>query len=224
VERDLTVLAYATFDDLYAYCFEVAASVGLLCLPVFGRSDPLARRHAVDLGVGMQLTNILRDVAEDGSRGRVYIPRADLARFGISEPDLPRESAGTDGGGDRAPGRPKAREPSGLDALVRFEAARARRFLTSGRRLLPLLEARERFCPAALASIYGALLERIEARGAEALETRVSLPARRKLWLAATSYARARDRSPAGVGDGGAPKQKRRDSHLGESRFDHPRA
>ncbi len=177
VERDLTARRYATFDELFAYCFEVASSVGLLCLPVFGRRDALARRHAVDLGVGMQLTNILRDLAEDAANGRVYLPQADLRRFGLEEEGL----------GAVGPRRPDHR----LEALVRFEAARARRFMASGARLLPLLEPRERFCPWMLAAIYGEVLTRIERRGAAAIGGRVSLSGTRKLWLAARALASA---------------------------------
>jgi phytoene synthase len=193
VERDLSSPRYATFDELFAYCFEVASSVGLLCLPVFGRRDALARRHAVDLGVGMQLTNILRDLAEDGARGRVYLPLADLRRFGLEEEEL-RELASRSAGGDgdqgsRQLGRGSVAGQDGadrrLDDLVRFEAARARRFMASGAGLLPLLHPRERFCPWMLAAIYGEVLTRIERLGGAVLGRRVSLSGARKLWLAA---------------------------------------
>lgn len=183
VERDLTQRRYATFDDLYAYCFEVASSVGLLCLPVFGRRDALARRHAIDLGIGMQLTNILRDLAEDGLRDRVYVPQEDLRRFGLGEETL----VGTPG---RAAER--ARDVgTAFDALVGFEAARARSFLRSGSRLLPLLPPRSRFCPAALAAIYGDLLETIEESGRRVLLRRVELSAWRKAWLSVRAYVAA---------------------------------
>jgi phytoene synthase len=177
IERDLAPRRYETFDELYAYCFEVAASVGLLCLPVFGRHDALARRHAVDLGIGMQLTNILRDLAEDTARDRVYLPLADLRRFGMSEADLAGGLAAAD---------------QRVAALVRFEAARARRFLRSGCRLLPLLEPRERFCPAVLGDVYGELLDRIERSGAGVLGRRVTVPWARKLWLALRAFTAAR--------------------------------
>jgi phytoene synthase len=175
VERDLTPHRYATFDELYRYCFEVAASVGLLCLPVFGRRDALARRHAVDLGIGMQLTNILRDLAEDAARGRIYLPAADLERFGVGEKILM----------DCAPGSQEQPVELALDGLVRFEAARARRFLQSGRRLFPLLERANRFCPMVMGAIYEELLGGIERLGGRVLRRRVSLSGLRKAWLAA---------------------------------------
>jgi phytoene synthase len=199
VERDLDPRGYAGFDELFAYCFQVAASVGLLCLPIFGRRDALARRHAVDLGIGMQLVNILRDVSEDAARGRVYIPGADLRRFGLVEVDLldlacARLSAPAMRHAERSPGGAGGEDAPSvrLDGLVRFEAARARRFLASGLRLLPLLEPRERFCPRMLATIYGEVLDRIERKGAAALANRVSLSGSRKLWLAAAALAEGR--------------------------------
>ena len=177
VERDLAPTRYETFEDLLGYCYDVGASVGLLCLPVFGRSDPAARRRAVDLGLGMQLTNILRDLGEDGRRGRVYLPQSDLRRFGVLQEAL---TCGTTGPSPE------------LDALVRHEAGRARRFLDEGRGLLELLDKRSRFCPAVLGRLYGEVLDRIEALGSAVLGRRVKLSAPRKAWIAATTYVRGR--------------------------------
>lgn len=183
VERDLTSQRYATFDELYGYCFGVAASVGLLCLPVFGRRDALARRHAVDLGIGMQLTNILRDVREDAARDRIYLPAADLQRFGLDEQALTQPGLGGEEDGARF---------ARLDALIRFEVQRARRFMESGSSLLPLLEPANRFCPAVLAAIYGKLLDRIERAGGRVLLRRISLSGPQKAWLAALALKRGR--------------------------------
>jgi phytoene synthase len=177
VERDLRPERYETFEELRDYCYDVGSSVGLLCLPVLGRSDPPARLHAVDLGLGMQLTNILRDLAEDGRRGRVYLPRRDLRRFGVPEEALTTAGA--------------APSPE-LDGLVRHEASRARRLLESGSGLLPLLDRRSRFCPAVLGRLYGEVLERVELLGSRVLEGRVKLTTARKAWIAATAYARGR--------------------------------
>ena len=88
VEMDISKTRYATFEELREYCYRVASSVGLVCIEIFGYEDPDAREHAVDLGLAMQLTNILRDVEEDMERGRVYIPQEELARFGCSEEDI----------------------------------------------------------------------------------------------------------------------------------------
>ena len=84
VEMDLTINRYATFRDLYQYCYRVASVVGLVCLKIFGARAPEARTYAINLGVAFQLTNILRDLKPDGERGRIYLPAEDLTRFGYS--------------------------------------------------------------------------------------------------------------------------------------------
>src|SRR4029078_6711617 len=88
VEMDLHTSRYATFADLYEYCIRVASAVGLMCVEIFGCRDPRSKQYAIDLGVALQLTNILRDVPGDLERGRVYIPLEDFARFGCREGDV----------------------------------------------------------------------------------------------------------------------------------------
>src|SRR5262249_57728948 len=88
VEMDLDHTSYETFEDLYPYCYRVASAVGLACIEIFGYRDPRAREYAVNLGVALQLTNILRDVQPDARAGRVYLPQEDLRRFGVSADDL----------------------------------------------------------------------------------------------------------------------------------------
>src|SRR4051794_19549126 len=92
VEMDLHTARYATFEDLYQYCIRVASAVGLMCVEIFGCRNPGSRQYAMDLGVALQLTNILRDVPGDLERGRVYIPLEDFARFGCREGDLGAEA------------------------------------------------------------------------------------------------------------------------------------
>src|SRR5262249_31714420 len=111
VEMDLTSRRYATFDALYEYCYLVASTVGLLCIAIFGYRQASARDYAVDLGIAFQLTNILRDVMEDGRRGRIYLPREDLRRFDCTEDEL-------------LAGRYSPR----LGALMAFECGRARAY------------------------------------------------------------------------------------------------
>ena len=166
VEMDLTVHRYATFDDLRTYCYRVASVVGLICVRVFGCTSPQAQEPAIALGVAMQLTNILRDVAEDGANGRVYLPQEDLQRFGYSEAELLRSDFN-----DR------------FVALMRFQVQRAREQFQEGKALLPLLPLRSRACPAVLGGIYSRLLDRIEARGYDVYAKRVSLSGREKLFL-----------------------------------------
>ncbi len=176
VESDLVKNRYANFDELREYCYRVASVVGLVCLQIFEYSNPAARGHAIDLGLAMQLTNIMRDVREDWDMGRVYLPQDEMARFGYSEEDL----------------RDGVRNEAFVD-LLRFQGQRARNYYRSGFRLLPYLSPRSRGCPAVLGSIYSGVLDRIEATGYDVLgEQRITLSAIRKIritaraWLAGT--------------------------------------
>lgn len=169
-EQDSTGTAYKTVDDVVQYCRLVAGSVGRLSLGVFGADDlAVAAPLADDLGVALQLTNILRDVREDRSMGRVYLPATDLAEFGCA-PDAsgPREAMGH---------------------LIRFECARARAWYSRGLALLPLLDRRSRACTAAMAGIYRRLLDRIDRHPTAVLDGRLSLPTRQKVLVAARAIA-----------------------------------
>ena len=162
--------SYATIDDLVGYCRRVAGSVGRLSLAIFGVDDPAtADPIADDLGVALQLTNILRDVVEDGQRGRVYLPTADAEAVGCP-PDL---------GGD----------PAKVADLVAFECVRAREWFDRGLRLLPLLDRRSHACVAAMAGIYRHLLTRIERDPLAVTRGRVSVPTWEKALIAAQSLS-----------------------------------
>ena len=167
VLMDLTVSRYETFDDLYRYCYHVASVVGLICIEIFGYSDPKAKEHAIALGLAMQLVNIMRDVKEDAEQGRIYLPLDELRRFGYAESDL-------FGGVTNEP----------FVELMKHQAQRARHYFDEGGRLLPLVPLRTRVCPAILRGLYSEVLRRIEARGFDVYQGRVSLAAREKLWLA----------------------------------------
>ena len=173
VEQDVLGTRYESFDELVVYCRHVAGSIGRLCLAIFGDGG---RDEAVtladDLGVAMQLTNILRDVREDQERGRVYLPAEDMRRFGC----------------DDLRTAPQAR----LTELVRFEAARTRAWFDRGLGLIDLLDARSASCVLAMTGIYRCILERIASEPVEVLRRRISLPAWEKVWLAARSVAGVR--------------------------------
>jgi phytoene synthase len=169
VELDVRCRRYETFPELVAYCRHVAGSIGRLCVAIFGSGDPAAPALADDLGVAMQLTNILRDVREDAARGRVYLPAEDLRRFGTEDP---------------------ASAPVGaLAELVRFEAARNREWFDHGLELTDLLDSRSRSCLLAMTGIYRGILDRIDQQPAEVLQHRISLPPWEKAWLATRSLA-----------------------------------
>jgi phytoene synthase len=168
-EADVRGVSYATFADLEHYCRCVAGSIGRLSLGVFGCADPaVASPLADDLGVALQLTNILRDIREDLGNGRVYVPAEDLARFGCTL-------------------TPPATIEGPMAELIRFEAGRARRWYATGLRLLPLLDRRSAACTGAMAGIYRRLLEHIAKRPEEALAARMSLPGREKALIAAAA-------------------------------------
>ncbi|HKA84120.1 MAG TPA: squalene/phytoene synthase family protein, partial [Acidimicrobiales bacterium] len=165
----LVVARVATFDELVAYCRQVAGSIGRLSLAIFGTDRPeVTAPLADDLGVALQLTNILRDLVEDRDRlGRVYLPADDLARFGCA---------------------PDANGPAdGLAALLTFEAERARAWYERGLGLLPHLDHRSRACVAAMAGIYHRLLDQIERDPGAGLRGRISLTTGQKVGVAARS-------------------------------------
>jgi phytoene synthase len=143
--QDTEQARYADFDDLRGYCSRVAGAVGVACMAVYGADQP---QRAQAMGIALQLINIMRDVDEDWSLGRVYIPQDELASYGVSESDI-------------AAGRCT---PS-WQALMAYQAARARTYLAEGRTLLPYLDRRSAACVAAFANLYEATLERIEQAG-----------------------------------------------------------
>ena len=186
VRMDVRGTAYETFEELVPYCRRVAGTIGQLCLAIFGLRAELAppeaeraRALADELGVALQLTNILRDVREDAESGRIYLPAGDLAAHGLPGRDPAALAAAirAGAGGEAAP-----REQ--LCELIRFEAARAREWFDRGLALATLLDRRSAACLLAMAGIYRRLLERIDADPAAVLAGRVSLPAREKALVA----------------------------------------
>jgi 15-cis-phytoene synthase len=173
VQMDVEGTRFTTFDELVVYSRAVAGSIGRICVGIFGASDlERAKPLADDLGVAMQITNVLRDVREDFERGRVYLPAEDLRRFGCEE-DL--SSSAADATAD----------------FIRFETARGREWFARGLELLPLLDARSKACVRAMTGIYRRILGQIDRDPQQVLRRRVSLPAWEKAWVAARSLAGA---------------------------------
>lgn len=164
IELDLRKRRYRTFEELKEYCYGVASAVGLISLEVFGYRGPMAREYAIDLGIAMQLVNILRDIKEDLERDRIYLPLEELERFGYSEEELQRGIIN-----------------EGFMELMRFQVDRAREYFSRGQRLLRYLPLRSRPCPAVLAGLYRHILDKIEASGYDVLDHRVFLTPREKL-------------------------------------------
>jgi phytoene synthase len=210
VRMDVVGVSYESFEDLLPYCRRVAGAVGRVCLAFFGLREgahaDLARAEelADDLGVALQLTNILRDLREDAENGRVYLPAEDLRRFGVVAPTdegsllappLPSQVlsalARATAGSSPARSLTDAEQLDRMCALVRFEAARAAEWFDRGLALTELLDRRSAACVLAMAGIYRRLLERIEAHPDQALARRMSLPAHEKAWVAARGMLRA---------------------------------
>jgi 15-cis-phytoene synthase len=159
---------YATFDELYRYCYLVASVVGLVCIRIFGYSDPHAERLAEETGVAFQLTNILRDVAEDAARNRVYLPLQDLAVHNVPLEALVRRTAGD----------PPTQNERALLAEI---AQRAERFYQSADALLPLIDRESRPALWVLVAIYHSLLKHIERANYDVFSERASVPLAQKL-------------------------------------------
>ncbi len=173
---------YATFADLYRYCYLVASVVGLVCIRIFGYSGERAEKLAEETGIAFQLTNILRDVSEDAARNRVYLPLEDLAAHGVSlDSILHRASSAPPTAAERA--------------LLASVAERAEQYYRSADELLPLIDRESRPALWVLVSIYHALLKRIERADYDVFTRRASVPTAQKIaillvGLARTTWAR----------------------------------
>ena len=176
MEMDLTIRRYATFDDLYPYCYRVASIVGLICLKVFGTMDPRAQDYAVNLGVAFQLTNIMRDVGADAERDRIYVPQEDLARFGCSEEQVLAKTASPE-----------------FTRLMEFQAARAHDYYRKAQTVYNALSSTDRqslLVAEIMRDIYFNLLTRIEKTRFAVFSSRIRVPPLHRLTLALTAWVR----------------------------------
>jgi len=153
VEMDLSNVRYNSFEELRLYCYRVASAVGLVSIEIFGYRNPACREYAIQLGLALQMTNIIRDVGKDLSNGRVYLPQEDLARCGYREEDLRLK---------------KYNEP--FVRLMEFEAVRAEEFFARAASLLPREDRRSMVAAEIMHSVYHALLRRMKADGFRVFE------------------------------------------------------
>jgi len=175
VEMDLSRTRYQTFEELRPYCYRVASALGLICIEIFGYRNPSAKIYAENLGLALQLTNILRDVREDAARGRIYLPLEDLARFNVSEEEIL--------GGVYS---------SNFVSLMDFEAKRARELYAAAQMALAAEDRSTLLTAEAMRLIYGALLERIIKSDYRVLDRRHRLSAPHKLYLVGRAWAEGR--------------------------------
>jgi len=190
VRMDVSGVTYETFDELVLYCRRVAGAIGRVCAVIFGgpHGTPLApgaQALADDLGVALQLTNILRDVREDALNGRVYLPREDLRRFGLIAHDRSEGAAEALDALTRAVDGHDPQALVQLSELVRFEGARAQEWFDRIPALGELMDRRSAACVMAMAGIYRRVLDRIERDPGQVAAARISLPTYEKAWVAA---------------------------------------
>ena len=171
VQSDLVKTRFQNFEELKKYCYGVASVVGLICLQIFGYEDDDAQRYAVDLGMAMQLTNIIRDIREDFDMGRIYLPQDELDQYGYTEEDLENGV-----------------QNEAFLKLMKFQSQRAREYFDQGFKLLPFLSRRSRACPAVLGALYSKVLDRIEDSNYDVLESRVALSKPEKLAITAKTW------------------------------------
>lgn len=176
MRMDLARPRFESFPELRLFCYRVASVVGLMMCSVIGFEKPADREralpHAVDLGIAMQLTNILRDIGEDLNRGRIYLPRDEMERFGYSECDLF--------------GR---RRNAAFRELMRFQVSRARTYYQSGGQGIRLLSHRGRFAVKIASDVYSEILGQIESSDFNVFESRAVVPTVRKYWVTARNLA-----------------------------------
>jgi phytoene synthase len=171
LEMDLSVTRYDTFADLALYCYRVASTIGLIAVEIFGYTSPRTRDYAVNLGMALQLVNILRDLESDARRGRLYLPREDLERFGVRPGEV---LAGC------------CNDP--FIELMQFECDRARHYFDLARQMLPPEDRRAMVAAEIMAAIYWRLLRLIQKRGYNVFRKRVRLSRPLKFWTALSVY------------------------------------
>lgn len=170
---DLEYDVYPTIKELSLYCYRVASVVGMLSIEIFGYTNRQTQKYAYELGMALQLTNIIRDVREDAMRGRVYLPQEDLKRFNVDMDELVQ---GT--------------HSQKIVDLLKFESERARQHYKNAFELIPDADRYSQRSGLIMGEIYLALLNEIEADGFKVLQHRVKLTPLRKLWLAWTAARR----------------------------------
>jgi len=175
MEMDLKSRSYQTFFDLREYCYRAASAVGLICIEIFGYESLRTREYAVNLGLALQLTNILRDLKEDAARGRSYLPLEDLERFGYSEADL------------RA-----GRYNAPFVELMRFEHTRARSYFDKAAASLPEQDKPSMFAAEIMGAIYRELLDQIQKVQYDVFRNRVAIGNSRRLRIALEIWLRSK--------------------------------
>ena len=173
MEMDLQQSRYLDFKGLSLYCYRVASVVGLLAAEIFGYTDRQTLKYAHDLGMAFQLTNIIRDIGEDARRGRIYIPMDELKQFNVPAADILN-----------------GKYSDNFTALMQFQYERAEHYYEQAFAQLPALDRKNQRPGLIMAAIYRTLLAEIKDENFRVLHQRISLPPKRKLWLAAKTWVK----------------------------------
>lgn len=173
MEMDLNQTRYLDYPGLKKYCWHVAGVVGIMSASIFGTTSPATLQYAEALGLAFQLTNIIRDVGEDGRKGRIYLPVSELQQFNVTAADILH-----------------ARHSENFERLMQFQVARAQEMYDNAFALLPKQDRRAQRPGLMMAAIYRTLLTEIERDGYHVLNQRIALTPIRKLWLAWKTYVR----------------------------------
>jgi len=173
MEMDLQKDRYKSFDDLQLYCYRVASTVGLMCIEIFGYKNPSTKNFAVDLGIALQLTNILRDIGKDAEQGRIYLPQEDLQKFNYSEQELMTRAYN-----DR------------FRELMIYESGRAKRYFNSATSHLDLDDKKTMFAARAMQHIYYKMLEKIIAADYDVFNNNIKVSKIEKVGIALGVWAK----------------------------------
>jgi len=166
VRMDIANFRYRSFEDLKIYCYRVASTVGLMCIQIFGYRDPLIKSYAENLGIALQLTNIIRDVGTDSEMGRLYLPQNDIKKFNVREGDIFNQKYSDE-----------------FYDLMKFEASRARSFYEKAEECLSVHELRNMLVSEIIKNIYLNLLDKIEKQGYKVLDERIRISSPQKIYI-----------------------------------------
>lgn len=158
VRMDVANLRYKSFEELKVYCYRVASTVGLMCIQIFGYDDPVIRKYAEDLGIALQLTNIIRDVGTDAQMGRIYVPEKEMQKFNVSERDILNNNY-----------------TENFRKLMEYQAMRAHDFYKKATEHLPLTEQKNMLVSEIMKNIYFHLLRKIEENHFDVFDSRIRL-------------------------------------------------
>lgn len=173
MEMDLQKDRYKSFDDLQLYCYRVASTVGLMCIEIFGYKNPSTKNFAIDLGIALQLTNILRDVSKDAEKGRIYLPEEDLIRFNYSETELLQKIYNNQ-----------------FKELMIYETGRAKQYFNSATSHLDLDDKKTMFAARAMQHIYYKMLEKIIAAEYDVFNNNIKVSKVEKIGIALGVWAK----------------------------------